>query len=1078
MHKARIFAAAGLITNTASASFADPETEHRPKFRYWYDKDPVPLRRSGLPTEIGKPSSVLSESPELTLHRLPDASVPVSIVQEDIATIAAAGVGGIEFVPYYQYGLPESESGVVPPTDWTKYGFGSDAFRNIFKAALEACRANNITMDFAQGANQGAGAPSPPEDVGLAVEMAYANVTVGAGQTFNGTLPLSKQLDNPFTALMNSPQDFGQQTLFAVQAIEVVSTSRANVGEGEFSSSYALNQVGEVIDLTAQIGAGRSLNWTAPAGNSTWRVIAWYERYTNQKSCQGGLNATDPIGNGSWAVDHFSANGSKKITQFLDEHVFPDAETRELLASVGRLAWEDSMEMVSSLWWTPSLPSRFSGARGYAITSCLPFLIVPDNSWNSAIVPYGEGFQSAENKTFGQKCSEDYRTTLSEGYNDYLTELVNWSNERGLSYSAQPAYNLPLEMLNNIPVLNIPEGESLAFSDVVDTYRQFSGPAHLAGMSVISSECGAVSGGPYSQSLPDLLWSVRRGLSAGISMHVLHGFAYSGRYTNTTWPSFTTFFYMYSDMWNSNQPSWIHINDSIQYIARNQYMLQGHPSVDLAFHMDSAPWKPEEYYTDTNLESLGYTYEYLSSGNLENATVRNGILAPSGPSYKALIFLNPTEMTPDAAMKTRCFADAGLPIFIVGGTNFSDIGQEPGAAAQVSNISSDLHSHENVHVLTSSAKLPEALSGVGILPKTSFSSNTTTWYSAWRSSGGIEYVYIYNDASFTQSINVAFATDPARIPYHLNAWTGATTAVLQYNRTTTGITIPVTLAANQTTIFGFAPANTSSSSSALLPSAPPVHVTSSGDALVALVDSTESGSTMQKLSAYLSGGTASLQLSTGATVNLTASPPPPTNLTTWDIRIESWHRDEDDDDRYSMATAVTNHVYNDSRLAPWTELGGDDGALDGVSGVGRYRTTFVHPSVVADGEGSGNGNGSTAAAALSGEKAKKVGAILHLGPVVNTIRVWLNGAVLPPIDIADAVVDVSDYVLEERVNEVVVEVTTTLFNRVKADADATWTYGLMANNEKNGRFYEVNEPKGYGLLGPVWVQWVEVVDVL
>lgn len=117
--------------------------------------------------------------------------------------------------------------------------------------------------------------------------------------------------------------------------------------------------VGEVVDLTADVGEDRSLSWTAPEGNSTWRLIAWYERYTNQKSCSGGLNATEYVGNGSWTVDHFSANGefggggfvlrallrrvlmcgcagSKKLTDFFDEHVLPDAETRELLASVGK----------------------------------------------------------------------------------------------------------------------------------------------------------------------------------------------------------------------------------------------------------------------------------------------------------------------------------------------------------------------------------------------------------------------------------------------------------------------------------------------------------------------------------------------------------------------------------------------------------------------------------------------------------------------------------------------------------------------------------------------------------------------
>lgn len=84
-------------------------------------------------------------------------------------------------------------------------------------------------------------------------------------------------------------------------------------GSGGFSSSLPVNTLGEVVDLTDQVGGDNSLNWTAPEGNSTWRLIAWYERQANQRSCAGGLNATDYIGNGSWTVDHFSAEGGLAV---------------------------------------------------------------------------------------------------------------------------------------------------------------------------------------------------------------------------------------------------------------------------------------------------------------------------------------------------------------------------------------------------------------------------------------------------------------------------------------------------------------------------------------------------------------------------------------------------------------------------------------------------------------------------------------------------------------------------------------------------------------------------------------------
>lgn len=715
---------------------------------------------------------------------------------------------------------------------------------------------------------------------------------------------------------------------------------------------------------------------------------------------------------------------------------FATAESVVMSKADGSVAWEDSMEMQSSLWWTPTFFDRFEKARGYDITTCLPYLIKKENFWNSGSTPYSDTF-SSKNTSVGDKCNDDYHTTLNEGYQEYLGAYETWAHGLGIQYSAQPAYNLPMSMLDDVAILDAPEGESLGFSDIIDMYRQFSGPAHLANISVISSECGALSGAPYRQTMNDLLWSVRRGLSAGISMHVLHGFAYSGEYTNTTWPSYTTFAYSFSEMWNQHQPSWIHMNDSLAYIARNQYVSQaGPPSVDLAFYHYSAPQAIESQYSDSNLETPGYTYEYLSAGNLQapEAVVEGGILAPNGPSYKAIVFSNQTLISAAGAAKLHEFATAGFPVFFVGSTDFSSIGKAPGEAQNVtSTMNSILNSGlDNVHTVATSAHLPDALSSAGILPKVSFS-DATSWYPFWRRADGIDYAYIYNDGDSTQTVDVKF--DTTGTPYQFDAWTGAITPVLQYTTTPTSLTIPITLAANQTTILGFAPANASSPS---LPAAPSTHITSSTGAVVGLTPSTNGTP-----SAHLTGP-ASFTLSNGQSRNLTATPPPATTLSTWDIIIEDWQRTAN---HLSMDTSITHHNFSATPLAPWSHL---DPALVNASGIGHYTTSF---------------NATTTTTAR-----------LHLGPVTNTIRAWLNGRVLPPIDLTNAVVDVSGY-LQRGANQLEVEVSTTLFNRVRAYGNGTWAVGVNAN-EHNGAWYEAHAPMTYGLLGPVAVEWVGVVDVV
>lgn len=95
--------------------------------------------------------------------RLPDAEVDIEAVTRDVAEIASVGAGGLEFLPYYQFRAPSA--------NWSTYGYGTNASRNIFRAAMQAAAENDLLFDFAIGANQGQGVPSEPESVGLALEL-------------------------------------------------------------------------------------------------------------------------------------------------------------------------------------------------------------------------------------------------------------------------------------------------------------------------------------------------------------------------------------------------------------------------------------------------------------------------------------------------------------------------------------------------------------------------------------------------------------------------------------------------------------------------------------------------------------------------------------------------------------------------------------------------------------------------------------------------------------------------------------------------------------------------------------------
>lgn len=112
------------------------------------------------------------------------------------------------------------------------------------------------------------------------------------------------------------------------------------------------------------------------------------------------------------------------------------------------IVWEDSLEIQAALWWTPGFAERFEKSRGYSIVKYLPVIFHASNQWGGYLPPYniiynlGAGYSPK-----GGKYHEDFRLTLSEAYRDYLVALQDWAASKGMNFSAQPAYNLPLDMV-------------------------------------------------------------------------------------------------------------------------------------------------------------------------------------------------------------------------------------------------------------------------------------------------------------------------------------------------------------------------------------------------------------------------------------------------------------------------------------------------------------------------------------------------------------------------------------------------------------------------------------------------------
>jgi hypothetical protein len=155
----------------------------------------------------------------------------------------------------------------------------------------------------------------------------------------------------------------------------------------------------------------------------------------------------------------------------------------------------------------------------------------------------------------------------------------------------------------------------------------------------------------------------------------------------------------------------------------------------------------------------------------------------------------------------------------------------------------------------------------------------------------------------------------------------------------------------------------------------------------------------------------------------------PLELGPWNLTIQDWLPNPD---RFNNYTSIFQyHSLSLGTLIPWYNISG----LSNTSGLGTYTTRFTW------------------------NPTKDVnGALIDLGPVFNTIRLWINEQWTGPIDITDAVVDVTPYLING-LNDVKIEVSSTLRNRLlQVNVTQSWEQSQYASSYGS---------QPYGLSAPV-----------
>ncbi|KAI1365582.1 hypothetical protein F5Y08DRAFT_352691 [Xylaria arbuscula] len=872
---------------------------------------------------------------------IPDASVLPENVADDIAQLGQRGAGGVEFNSYYSYGGTQGPAA----TDWDVYGFGTPAYIKILRTALQAHKDNGMVMDYTVGPQSGQGVPAQLGNPGLTWDMVFYNVSIING-TYSGRLPG-----------------------WGVGDLVVAHRCHSLGGGGWFDYD----------------DCGPYWRWAIPV--SAVRII----RSAYERACiASNASPRDLLQNGSFAVDHFSRAGADVIANFAEEHILVDG-VRELLMEVGGAIFEDSVEIPADTYWTPDLLSTFEQQHGYSLAKHLPLLSGNEGSQTEGGGPIQI---TSDAQGHGPDVVADYRSTMGSLVVDYLQGMEDRVHKLGLQFRHQVGYNLPVDMLQLIPQVDIPETETLAFANDVDRFRQYCGAANLAGKSLISIELGADYWRAFSQSWTDLLQDAKRAYVAGVNHVVLHGAPYSHNFVNTTWPGYTTFQYLFGGHHSRQQPAWdLGYKQANDYLSRMQVVLRaGVARVDVAFwdKMTAQRAYPNTLYTPEDLVMAGYTYNYLSPENfvLEEAHVTGGVLAPNRQRFKALVLRQNDTLTTQGVRDLETYVRAGLQLVILGdvpSTYTTKNRTQILEAQEVWKRITDLH---NVHKVPD-GPLGSVLGMIGVRPRTQITSNGT-WYTVWRDNVAETYVLVYNDGNYSTG-NISFET--TKTPYLLNCWTGERTPIPQYavNESAGTAEIPFALQRTETVLVMF---------SDLVSDQKPDHVPSLSKLLDLRYDASRSIWMKQDVSdemlttASFSNNSMPKETATLGTFDLTR----------WSVTVEQWLPPTDLFDIAAGKVNVTMDVPGPA-LYSWADLN-----LTSASGIGYYTTDFAWES-------------------SSGGEGQKVGAVLNIPPVTHGIVGFINGKELPAMDITNPKVDITEY-LTNGTNTILLQVSTTLVNSV------------------------------------------------
>jgi len=568
---------------------------------------------------------------------------PGSIVTQPDLTAAMekyrnAGLGGMEIAVIY--GVKGQEDRFIP--------YLSPKWMDMFIYTLKEAERLGLGIDLANSSGWPFGGPwVDPADA--CKNINHKTWSLAGGQKLNekvefiqqslvravGQKPDIKQLINP----ISKNKDL---QLYALDQIRFETPL-------PIYALMAYSDSGKVFNLTGNITAENTLDWTAPAGN--WKLYGLFQGWHGKQVERAG-----PGGEGD-VIDHFSGRAINNYLKHFDE-IFKDYDIKYLRSyfndsyevddASGQSDWtsdlfyefylrsyfNDSYEVDDASGqsdWTSDLFYEFYLRRGYDLSANLQALFQEDNPDKNARV------------------LSDYRQTISDlVLEKFTTHWAEWAHRQGKAIRNQ-AHGSPGNILDLYAASDIPEAEG----NELTRLKFASSAANVAGKNFASCEAATWLGEHFTSTLSDVKKNADLFFLAGINHLFYHGTCFSPQ--NEPWPGFLFYasveFTPANSFWNDFQKLNLYIariqsflqtgksdNEILLYFPIfDRYAEYGHGMLEhfdgISQAFNGSPFKKA---IDLMLEK-GYSFDFISDLQIMNTEFYEDQLETESSAYRTLI---------------------------------------------------------------------------------------------------------------------------------------------------------------------------------------------------------------------------------------------------------------------------------------------------------------------------------------------------------------------------------------------------------------------------------------------------------